>query len=66
MTHNALRLLQGFLTLLKLVDLVTSPLGLAVTLWLWLDLTLPYDTALGLWLATLVPLLLAGNEPAKE
>lgn len=64
MTHNALRLLQGFLTLLKLADLITSPPGLAVTLWLWLYLTLPYHTALGLWLATLVPLL-AKHEAAK-
>ena len=66
MTQDALRLLQGFLGLLKLTDLVTSPPGLAVTLWLWLYLTLPYDTALGLWLATLLPLLMASHETAKD
>lgn len=66
MTQGALRLLQGFLGLLKLTDLVTSTPGLAVTLWLWLYLTLPYDSALGLWLATLIPLLLANHEPAKD
>ncbi|MBW4460840.1 MAG: hypothetical protein KME47_11495 [Nodosilinea sp. WJT8-NPBG4] len=66
MTHDALRLLQGFLGLLKLADLLTSPPGLAVTLWLWLHHTLPYDTALGLWLATLIPLLMASHETAKD
>ncbi|MBE9155430.1 hypothetical protein IQ265_01030 [Nodosilinea sp. LEGE 06152] len=55
MTHGTLRLLQGFLGLLKLADLVTSLPGLALTLWLWLYLTLPYDTALTLWLIALVP-----------
>ncbi|MBW4483333.1 MAG: hypothetical protein KME14_12395 [Tildeniella torsiva UHER 1998/13D] len=66
MTHDTLRLLQGFLALLKLADLVTSPPGLAVALWLWLYLTLPYDTALGLWLATLIPLLMANHAAAKD
>lgn len=66
MTQNALRLLQGFLGLLKLADLLTSPPGLALTLWLWLYLTLPYDTALALWLLALVPLLQASDETAKE
>jgi hypothetical protein len=66
MTPNALRLLQGFLGLLKLADLLTSPSGLALALWFWLHLTLPYDTALAFWLSALVPLLLASNETAKE
>jgi ABC-type multidrug transport system permease subunit len=66
MSQAALRLLQGFLGLLKLADLLTSPLGLAVTLWLWLYLTLPYNTALGLWLVALVPLLMARGEEVKE
>ncbi len=56
MTHDALRLLQGFLGLLKLADLVTSPLGLGINLWLWLYLALPYDSALTLWLIALLPL----------
>ncbi|MEA5452398.1 hypothetical protein VB780_27745 [Leptolyngbya sp. CCNP1308] len=66
MSQDALRLLQRFLGLLKLADLLTSPPGLALTLWLWLYLTLPYDTALSLWLVTLLPLLMASNETAKE
>ncbi|TVQ07206.1 MAG: hypothetical protein EA368_14840 [Leptolyngbya sp. DLM2.Bin27] len=66
MTQAALRLLQGFLGLLNLVDRLTSPPGLAVALWIWLYLTLPYDTALALWLSTLVPLLLAKSEGVKE
>ncbi|WP_017298557.1 hypothetical protein [Nodosilinea nodulosa] len=57
MTHDALRLLQGFLGLLKLADLMTSPLSLAITLWIWLHLTLPYHSALTLWLIALLPLL---------
>ncbi|MGB3310217.1 MAG: hypothetical protein WBA86_10770 [Nodosilinea sp.] len=56
MTYDTLRLLQGFLGLLKLADLVTSPPGLAIALWLWLYLTLPYDSALALWLVALPPL----------
>lgn len=66
MTHGTLRLLQGFLGLLKLVDLATSLPGLAIALWIWLNLILPYDSALGLWLATLIPLLLASQETAKD
>ncbi len=66
MTQDALRLLQGFLGLLKLADLLTSPLGLAVTLWLWLYLTLPYDSALALWLSALLPLLIASHETAQD
>ncbi|HSM82006.1 MAG TPA: hypothetical protein VLS96_09975 [Nodosilinea sp.] len=64
MTHGALQLLQGVLELLKLIDLLTSPLGLGVSLWLWLYLTLPYDQALALWLMALVPLVaLRQTEP---
>ncbi|WOD41981.1 hypothetical protein [Nodosilinea sp. E11] len=66
MPHGTLQLLQGFLGLLKLADFVTSPPGLAITLWIWLYLTLPYDSALGLWLATLTALLMASHEVAKE
>lgn len=66
MTQDTLRLLQGFLGLLKLTDLLTSPPSLAITLWLWLYITLPYNTALALWLSALVSLLLASNETAKE
>jgi hypothetical protein len=55
MTPSTLQLLQGFLGLLKLADLVTSLPGLAIALWLWLYLTLPYDSALTLWLVALVP-----------
>ncbi|PSR16143.1 hypothetical protein C8255_19355 [filamentous cyanobacterium CCP3] len=55
MTQGTLTLLQGFLGLLKLVDLVTSLPGMAIALWLWLYLTLPYDHALALWLITLLP-----------
>jgi len=65
MTQAALRLLQGFLGLLKLADLLTGPPGLAVTLWLWLYLTLPYTTALSLWLVALVPLVMARGEESK-
>jgi hypothetical protein len=57
MTQDILRLLQGCLGLLHIVDLLTSPLGLAVTLWIWLYITLPYDSALALWLIALLPLL---------
>lgn len=56
MTHGTLRLLQGFLGLLKLADLVTSLPGLAIALWIWLDLTLPYESALTLWVVALMPL----------
>jgi hypothetical protein len=66
MTQDALRLLQGILSLLKFIDFVTGPMGLALALWVWLSLTLPYDTALGLWLATLVPLLMAHQEAAQK
>ncbi len=55
MTHGTLRLLRGFLGLLQLADLVTSLPGLAIALWIWLDLTLPYDSALTLWLVALMP-----------
>jgi hypothetical protein len=66
MTQDAIRLLHGILSLLKLVDLITGPLGLAVALWLWLSLTLPYDTALSLWLTALIPLLMTHQEAAQE
>lgn len=66
MTQDTLRLLQGFLSLLKLADLLTSPPGLALTLWLWLYLTLPYDTALALWLSALVLLMMGRSEGVKE
>lgn len=66
MTQDALRLLQGILSLLKFVDLVTGPLGLAIALWLWLYLNLPFDTALSLWLAALIPLLMVSQEAAQE
>ncbi|MGG6237280.1 hypothetical protein ACQ4N7_01470 [Nodosilinea sp. AN01ver1] len=56
MTQSTLRLLQGFLTLLKLADLVTSLPGLAIALWIWLNLAFPHDTALALWLIALLPL----------
>lgn len=56
MTQGTLQLLQGFLGLLKLADLITSLPGLAIALWLWLYLTLPYDNALALWLIALLPL----------
>jgi hypothetical protein len=66
MTYGALQLLDGFLGLLKLTESITSPLGLGVTLWIWLNTTLPYDTALTLWLMALVPLMalrpMDGNE----
>ncbi|PSN11098.1 hypothetical protein C7293_25590 [filamentous cyanobacterium CCT1] len=57
MTYEALRLLQGFLGLLRLVDLVTQPPSLAIALWIWLNLNLPYDSALALWLVALLPFL---------
>ncbi|MBD2111056.1 MULTISPECIES: hypothetical protein [Cyanophyceae] len=66
MTHDALRLLQGFLGLLKLADLLTSPPGLAVTLWLWLYHTLSYDSALALWLLALLPLLELSRQEVNE
>ncbi|MBD1917876.1 MULTISPECIES: hypothetical protein [Cyanophyceae] len=66
MTQDTLRLLQGFLGLLKLTDLVTSPPGLAVTLWLWLYLTLSYNSALTLWLIALLPLLELSRQEVNE
>ena len=66
MTQDALQLLQGFLGLLKLTDLVTSPPGLAVTLWLWLYLTLSYNSALTLWLIALIPLLELSRQEVNE
>lgn len=56
MTHDALRLLQGLLGILNLADLVTSPPGLVVILWIWLYVTLPYDSALALLLVSLLSL----------
>lgn len=56
MTHDALRLLQGLLVILNLADLVTSPPGLVVILWIWLYVTLPYDSALALLLVSLLSL----------
>ena len=66
MPPSALRLLQGCLSLLKLADLVTSPPGLAATLWIWLSLNLPYDQALALWLIALVPLVEWGEGESFE
>ncbi|WP_035990991.1 hypothetical protein [Leptolyngbya sp. KIOST-1] len=66
MSHGTLRLLQGFLGLLKLADWITSLPGLGIMLWIWLNLTLPYDSALALWLTTLVPLLMANHEAVKD
>ena len=66
MTQDTLRLLQGFLVVLKLADLVPSPPGLAIALWIWLNLTLPHNSALTLWLITLVPLLIANHEAVRD
>jgi ABC-type multidrug transport system permease subunit len=66
MPYGALQLLQGFLGFLKLADLVTTPPGLAVTLWGWLYIALPYDSALALWLIAVVPLLACERQDVQQ
>lgn len=53
MAPTALRLLQLMLTLLRLADWLTSLPGLALLFWVWLQIQLPFNQALPLWLVIL-------------
>jgi hypothetical protein len=62
MAPTALRLLHLMLTLLKLTEWLTSLPALALLFWIWLQIQLPFNQALALWLVALAVLTTAPSQ----